>query len=296
MRQVAITLFLVAMHYMLFGQEAWLSKPESINEFRAQVEKIKPATSQFDVVIVDQSIPLTGREIDVRIYKPKSSGLKPTLIYVHGACWVAGSLDSHDEICRYLAEKSEVTVIAIDYRLGPEHKFPAAHDDVYEVTDWLWNHADELGLDTANFAISGESAGAYFAAATTLRAKDTKNSPKFSFQLLVYAAIDGGGSAWTACKELYFENQDEVRSDYGSPLWAKNLAGLPPTFNIRGEYKISRVEEELFIRKLKDEGVSTESFMYEGVGHDVTTWGSVRKDTPAHLKAVEYIKVGFEKK
>jgi acetyl esterase len=296
MRQVAITLFLLAMPYMLFGQEAWLSTPESINKFRAQVEKIKPATSQFDVVIVDQSIPLTGREIDVRIYKPKSPGLKPTLIYVHGACWVAGSLDSHDEICRYLADKSEVTVIAIDYRLGPEHKYPAAHDDVYEVTDWLWNHAAELGLDTVNFAISGESAGAYFAAATTLRVRDTKNSPKFSFQLLVYAAIDGGGSSWSVCKDLYFDNQDQVRSDYGSPLWAKNLIGLPPTFNILGEYEISRSEEELFIRKLKDEGVSTESFMYEGVGHDVTTWGSVRKETPAHLKAVEYIKAGFGKK
>lgn len=295
MRVASITFFLTIMSSMVFGQEAWLSTPESINQFRAQVERIKPATSQFDVLITDQKIPLPGREVAIRIYRPKTSGFTPTLIYVHGACWVAGSLDSHDEISRYLAEKSEVTVIAIDYRLGPEHKYPAAHDDVYEVTDWLWNHADELGLDTANFAISGESAGAYFAAATTLRARDTKNSPKFSFQLLVYAAIDGGGSSWSVCKDLYFDNQDQVRSDYGSPLWAKNLAGLPPTFNILGEYEISRSEEELFMRKLKDAGVTTESFMYEGVGHDVTTWGSVRKETPAHLKAVEYIKAGFGK-
>lgn len=293
MRLITITLFLLSLPSILFGQEAWLSTPESINQFRAQVERIKPATSQFDVLITDQSIPLTGREIDVRIYRPKSPGLKPTLIYVHGACWVAGSLDSHDEISRYLAEKGDVTVIAVDYRLGPENKYPAAHDDVYEVTDWLWNHAAELGLDTANFAISGESAGAYFAAATTLRARDTKNSPKFSFQLLVYAAIDGGGSSWSVCKDLYFENQDQVRSDYGSPLWAENLSRLPLTYNILGEFEISRVEEELFMRKLEDAGVSTESFMYEGVGHDVTTWGSVRKETPAHLKAVEFIQTGF---
>jgi acetyl esterase len=296
MRFLVIIVLLFFSPLILFAQTAWLSTPESIDQFRAQVERIKPATSQFDLIISDQTIPLTDRGVKIRVYKPKGTGLKPTLIYVHGACWVAGSLESHDEICRYLSEKSDVTVIAIDYRLGPEYKYPAAHDDVYEVTDWLWNHADELGLDTANFAISGESAGAYFAAATTLRAKDTENSPTFSFQLLVYAAIDGGGSSWTECKNLYFENQEDVRSEYGSPLWAKNLAGLPATFNIRGEFEISRSEEELFIRKLKDEGVPTESFKNEGVGHDVLTWGSVSKETPAHLKAVEYIKAGFGKK
>ena len=284
------------MPFLLFAQEAWLSTPESINQFRDQVEGIRPDSSQFDPEISDQTIQLTGRDIKIRIYRPKTAGLKPSLIYVHGACWVAGSLDSHDEICRYLSEKSDVTVIAIDYRLGPEHKYPAAHDDVYEVTEWLWNHADELELDRANFAISGESAGAYFAAATTLRAKDTKNSPKFSFQLLVYAAIDGGGSSWSECKNLYFENTEEVRSDYGSPLWAKNLAGLPLTFNIRGEFEISRSEEELFIRKLNDVGVKTESFLHEGVGHDVMTWGSVSKESVAHLKAVDYIKSGFQEK
>ncbi|WP_083639020.1 alpha/beta hydrolase [Algoriphagus marinus] len=296
MKIVTIILFLLAIPSMLIAQEAWLSTPESINQFRAQVEGIKPAASQFDLLISDQTIPLPGREVDIRIYRPKSEGLKPTLIYVHGACWVAGSLDSHDEISRYLALKGDVTVIAIDYRLGPENKYPTAHDDVYEVSDWLWNHANELSLDTANFAISGESAGAYFAAAITLRARDTKESPKFSFQLLVYAAIDGGGSSWSACKDLYFDNQDQVRSDYGSPLWAKNLGDLPPTFNIRGEFEISRAEEELFMLKLKNEGILTESFMHEGVGHDVMTWGSVSQETSAHLKAVEYIKAGFGKK
>jgi acetyl esterase len=115
MRVASITFFLTIMSSMVFGQEAWLSTPESINQFRAQVERIKPATSQFDVLITDQKIPLPGREVAIRIYRPKTSGFTPTLIYVHGACWVAGSLDSHDEISRYLAEKSEVTVIAIDY-------------------------------------------------------------------------------------------------------------------------------------------------------------------------------------
>ena len=82
------------------AQEAWLSTPESINQFREQVESMRPDTSQFDLMISNKTIQLTGRELEIRIYQPNETSLKPTLIYVHGACWVAGSLDSHDEICR----------------------------------------------------------------------------------------------------------------------------------------------------------------------------------------------------
>ena len=239
---------------------------------------------------------MDGRDLTIRIYRPNGNNKKPTLIYVHGACWVAGSLESHDEICRYLALKSDVVVIAIDYRLAPENKYPAAHNDVYDGIEWIWNNSQELGIDRNRFAISGESAGAYFAAATALRARNTKSSPQFNFQLLVYAALDGGGSSWTPCKDNYFNTKEEAKSQYGSPLWAKNLKGLPPTFNIFGEQEISRAEEELFIRKLTDQNVPTRSFMVEGVGHDVVNWLSVKTITPAHLKAVEYIKVGFNTK
>lgn len=277
------------------AQEAWLSTPESINQFRSTVESMKPENSKYDLSVTDMIIPLEGRDIGIRIYRSSGEGLKPTLIYVHGACWVAGSLNSHDEICRYLAAKGDVTVIAIDYRLAPENKYPAAHDDVYESIEWLWQNVDELKLDTNNFAISGESTGAYFAAATVLKARNIENSPQFSFQLLVYAALDGGGSSWTPCKNSYFNNVEEVRTDYGSPLWAKNLSGLPPTYNIFGEYEISRAEEELFMHRLQENKVATKSYMNEGVGHDVGNWLSVKTETPAHTKAIEFIKEGFKR-
>jgi acetyl esterase len=296
MKLSSLVLLLFFTPSIILAQEAWLSTPESINQFREQVESMGPDSSQFDLLVSNKTIALTGRGIDIRIYKPKSQGLKPTLIYVHGACWVAGSLDSHDEICRYLSKKGDVNVIAINYRLAPENKYPAAHNDVYEAIEWIWNHADELGLDTSQFAIAGESAGAYFAAATTLKSRDNKGGPKFSFQLLVYAALDGGGSSWSPCKDLYFKDANDVRSDYGSPLWSKNLSGLPSTFNIFGQYEISRAEEELFMRKLQDENVPTKSYMNEGVGHDVGNWLSVQTETPAHLKAIEYIKEGFKTK
>lgn len=293
MKLSTFIIFLCFTPSLLIGQEGWLSTPESINQFRAQVESMKPDSTQFDATVLNKTIQLTGRDLDIRIYKPKGTGLKPTLIYVHGACWVAGSLDSHDEICRYLANQSAVNVIAINYRLAPEHKFPDAHNDVYDATQWLWQHANELGLDPERFAIAGESTGAYFTAATTLKVRDTKAGPKFVFQLLVYAALDGGGSSWSECKDLYFNAKDDIRSAYGAPLWSKNLSGLPTTFNILGEFEISRAEEELFMRKLKDNGIVTKSFINEGVAHDVVSWLSVKTETPAHLKAIEFIKTGF---
>jgi acetyl esterase len=275
------------------AQVEWLSTPESINQFREQVERIKPDSSKFEVDIYDKTIQLKGRQVDIRIYNSDVNTLKPGLIYVHGACWVAGSLNSHDEICRYLSKKTDVVVIAIDYRLAPENKYPSSHNDVYEASEWIFNHSKELGIDKNKFAISGESAGAYFAAATVLRAIDTEDSPEFQFQLLVYAALDGGGSSWTECKDLYFTSKEEVRSRYGSPLWSDNLTRIPLTFNIFGQYEISRAEEELYIRKLKENGVEVKSFMYKDNGHDVVNWGSVKYETDAHLKAIEYIKEGF---
>lgn len=277
------------------AQSEWLSTPESVSAFRSQVETLKPAESKFEVnSIQDMSVDLGDRKIDIRVYDPGLPGPTQTLIYVHGACWVAGSLDSHDEISRYLAIESGSKVIAIDYRLAPEFKYPAAHDDVFDTVQWLWDNADELGIDKNKFAISGESAGAYFAAATALRAIETENSPQFAFQLLVYAAIDGGGAAWPECKNQYFENEDQQRSNYGSPLWADNLSGLPPTFNIFGQYEVSRVEEELWMRKLAEQGVNVQSYMIKNVGHDVGNWGTVTGDLAAHKKAVDYIEAGFK--
>jgi len=135
MKILSYILILIFTPSIIIAQEAWLSTPESINQFREFVESVKPDTSQFDLTVLNKTVQLTEREIEIRIYKPKGPNLKPTLIYVHGACWVAGSLDSHDEICSYLSEQSDVNVVAINYRLAPENKYPAAHNDVYDATE-----------------------------------------------------------------------------------------------------------------------------------------------------------------
>jgi acetyl esterase len=277
------------------AEDAWLSTPESVAAFRQQVESMRPKPTKFELASVeDRTISLEGREIAIRIYDPGGKAPKPVLIYVHGACWVAGSLDSHDEVSRYLASQSKAVVIAVDYRLAPEHKFPDAHDDVYDTVQWIWSHAAELGLDKKRFAISGESAGAYFAAATAIRAMDEPDSAQFAFLLLAYAALDGGGSSWTECKDQYFRDKNDVRSRYGSPLWVDDLSGMPRTFNVFGQYESSRAEEELFMRKLKESGVPVSSFMNRNVGHDVQTWMTVSGNLAAHEAAIEFIRSGFD--
>lgn len=208
---------------------------------------------------------------------------------LHGACGVAGSLDSHDEVSRYLAKQSDAMVIAIDYRLAPEFKYPAGHSDVYDTVKQIWDNAESLNIDKAKFAIAGESTGAYFAAATTLRSSREKDAPKIAFQLLVFAALEGGGSSWSECKAQYFESPDDAKSDSGSPLWAQDFTGMPLTFNVFGQYEISRAEQELFIRKLAEQGVSTHSFMVNNVAHDVVNRISVKGNLAAHKKAVVFV-------
>jgi acetyl esterase len=276
------------------AEDAWLSTPESITTFRQQVEAIRPSASQFELAsIEDRKITLGDRDINIRIYDPLAAAPQSLLIYVHGGCWVAGSLDSHDEVSRYLALRGNTKVIAIDYRLAPEHKFPAAHDDVYDTIQWVWDHADELGVDRSRIALGGESAGAHLAAATALRMSEESGAPRLAFLLLVYAALDGGGSSWTECKDLYFENKDDARSRFGSPLWAEDLSRMPSAYNIHGEFEPSRAEQELFVRKLREDRVAVDSFMNPGVGHDVGTWLKASGNLAAHETAVQYIHQGF---
>lgn len=269
------------------AQDSWLSTPESIEAFRQQVESTNPAESKVELAsIQNTSVDLGDRSIDIRIYDPGSSEPAPVLIYVHGACWVAGSLNSHDEVSRYLAKERGSKVIAIDYRLAPEYKYPAAHDDRLDTVQWVWDNVEKLGIDKNRFAIGGESAGAYFAAATALCGIQASDSPAFSFLLLVYAALDGGGAAWPECKSQYFENNTDARSDFTSPLWAEQLAGLPPTYNVFGQFQISRAEQERFMRKLREQGVAGQSFMIPDVGHDIGYWLGFSGNLAAHRKAI----------
>src|SRR5450756_232911 len=139
------------------------------------------------------AIPSPAGSIPARVYTPvrlrESNGLAPCLVFFHGGGWVIGDLDSHDVVCRKLADEGQLIVISVDYRLAPEHKFPAAVDDAIAATKWIAAHATELGVDAARLIVGGDSAGGNLAAVVAIAARDG-NGPAISGQVLIYPATE----------------------------------------------------------------------------------------------------------
>ena len=129
--------------------------------------------------------------IPLRLYRPAGvASPAPTLVYYHGGGWTMGDLDTHDSLCRDLADEGRCVVVSVDYRMGPEHRFPAAVDDVLAATRWLQAQAGALGLDAQRFAVGGDSAGGNLAAVVALAWRDAGEAIPLKLQLLIYPATD----------------------------------------------------------------------------------------------------------
>ena len=139
------------------------------------------------------AIPSPAGSIPARVYTPvklrKANDLAPCLVFFHGGGWVIGDLDSHDVVCRKLADEGQLIVISVDYRLAPEHKFPAAVDDAIAATKWIADNAKQLGIDASRLMVGGDSAGGNLAAVVAISARDG-NGPAIAGQVLIYPAID----------------------------------------------------------------------------------------------------------
>jgi acetyl esterase len=230
----------------------------------------------------DRKIPGPGGEIPLRIYTPDSSSPLPALIYFHGGGWVIGDLDSHDHLCRALANAVPCTVISVDYRLAPEHKFPAAVDDSYAATEWVAAHAEELGIDPARIAVGGDSAGGNLAAIVSQIARD-RCGPNLVFQLLIYPGTDmrmvlpsidenADGPLLTKAAMNWFVNHylnslEDRTNPLASPLLAADLSGLPAALIITAEHDPLRDEGEFYGRSLEAAGVTAEIRRYDGMPH-----------------------------
>jgi acetyl esterase len=212
-----------------------------------------------------------------RLYVPsaKAEGTpagEPLLLFFHGGGWVYGDLDSHDAVCRFLAERSGVQVLAVDYRLGPEHPFPAAYNDAVAAYHWVVDNAPSLGVDPQRLAVGGDSAGGNLAAVTALAAAE--QGLPLAFQLLVYPGTDmrGGTESRALFGEGYYLTTgfiDIAREGYTpdpathtdprvSPLLAEIPAGLAPAYVCTAGYDPLRDEGEAYARKLADAGVEVE--------------------------------------
>ncbi|MFI6295098.1 alpha/beta hydrolase [Nonomuraea sp. NPDC050790] len=221
-------------------------------------------------------------EIPVRVYRPEGEGPHPVVVYFHGGGFTLCTLDTHDGVCRTLCAGANAVVVSVDYRLAPEHPYPAAAEDAYAATMWAYEHAAELGGDAGRLAVAGDSAGGNLAAVTCLKARDAGGSPPISFQLLVYpvtdAAMDtpshqenGEGYFLTnAHMRWYWDNYqpDPARrgEPYCSPIRA-DTHGLPPALVITAEHDPLRDEGEAYAGKLRAAGGAARTLRFEGMFH-----------------------------
>ena len=238
--------------------------------------------------VEDRHVPGPSGPIPVRVYTP-AEGKRPALIYFHGGGFVLGNLDMADRPCRELANLSGCVVVSVDYRLAPEHRFPAAVDDAYAATRYVAAHPDQFGVDADAIAVGGESAGANLAAVTALRARDER-APRLAFQLLVYPQVDfedespsmrdfADGHFLTRASIDYFAGHylakpADRRHPYASPLHA-DLRGLPPAFIITAECDPLRDQGEAYASQLQRAGVSVESRRYAGMIHPFFSLGGI---------------------
>ncbi len=237
--------------------------------------------------VEDRAIPGPDDAIPVRIYWPEAnaqagSGPLPVLVYFHGGGWVLGDLESHDNHCRVLCRDAGCLVVSVDYRLAPEHPFPAAAEDAYAATAWVAAQAASLGGDPARLAVGGDSAGGNLAAVVCLMARD-RGGPPIRFQLLIYPVTDHDldtasyranadglfltreAMAWFW--DHYVPDRGERENPYVSPLRAPDLSGLPPALVITAEYDPLRDEGNAYAERLRAAGVPVELVEYPGQIH-----------------------------
>jgi acetyl esterase len=223
--------------------------------------------------IVDRTIEGPAGRMRVRLYRPAGTvaRLLPTILYFHGGGWVIGSLEGYDLVCRYFCARSGCALIAVDYRLAPEHKFPAAIEDAVAAFRWLAAEATTLGIDPARIVLAGDSAGANLAAVAARLLREEPRPP--CLQWLIYPATDLACSSpsYTSCGEgflltrtdmewargHYLNNPAEIDDPRASPLKAPDLAGLPPALIYTAGFDPLRDEGQAYAERLSAAGVKT---------------------------------------
>ena len=236
--------------------------------------------------VADRTIPGPDGPVPVRVYTPQAAGALPILVYFHGGGWVFGDLETHDAMCRIVADAAECLVVAVDYRLAPEHKFPAGLKDCIAATRWCAAHGTEIGGDPARIAVGGDSAGGNLAAATAQAARNSDGGgggPKLAFQWLIYPAVDftadnaslrdnadgylltRAAIDWTLAQ--YTAGPGEAQDPRASPALERDLAGLPPALVQTAEYDPLRDDGELYGERLREAGVPVKVSRYDGMIH-----------------------------
>jgi acetyl esterase len=249
------------------------------------IESLKTAGGTPEPVrsIENLRIPGPDCEIPIRIYTPDAPAPRPALVYFHGGGWVVCDLDTHDVVCTAIAHRAGAVVIAVDYRLAPEHKFPAAVTDSYAATAWVASNAKKLGIDPKRISVGGDSAGGNLAAVVSLKSRD-QDGPAIELQVMVYPVTDLSSFATPSYQEFgenhyltksemewfrdhYLRSMEDARDPHASPLLVLDLSGLPPALIITAECDPLRDEGEAYAKRLANDGVPVKYTCYPGMIH-----------------------------
>jgi acetyl esterase len=264
--------------------------------------------------VVDRTVPGPASDIPIRVYYPKDlqENNNPALVYYHGGGWVVGNIDTHDDVCRALTNLANCVTISVDYRLAPEHKFPAAVDDSYTAVQYVYDHAEDFKVDRSRIAVGGDSAGGNLAAVITHLAKD-KPSLDICFQLLLYPSTNLGGEPTVSMKEnaegyfltkgtmewfrdCYLNSVDDYQNPLLSPALNEDFSELPPALVITAEYDPLRDEGEEYAKKLAEAGVEVDAVRYDGTIHGFISMAVVIDHGKAALvKSGNALKAAFSK-
>jgi acetyl esterase len=245
----------------------------------------------------DRTVPGAQGELRARVYRPEGQGPFPTVVFFHGGGWVIGDLDTHDNMARNVCRGSRAVVLAVDYRLAPEHPFPAAAEDAVAAARWVAQHLDELGGDD-RLAVAGDSAGGNLAAVVAQQL--TADGTALAGQFLIYPAVDAEGEYPSRMENAkgYFLEKNTMDWFYGhyagawadaedarlSPLHGADLSVLPPAVIVTAEYDPLRDEGEAYGEALRGAGVRADVQRYDGMIHGFFDMGTV---SPAARAAID---------
>ncbi len=253
--------------------------------------------------VEDQTFSGPGGDVPVRLYTPVASGggALPAIVFFHGGGWVIGDLDTHDALCRTLANESGCKVVAVDYRLAPEHHCPAAVDDCYAAVEWVEKNGASLGIDVNGIGVAGDSAGGNLAAVVCQLAKKRKG-PAIHHQLLIYPVTDTKTDTATyqsfaegfflerATMEWFIDHYAGPEFDRAdpsiAPLRETDLAGLPPAYVITAGHDVLKAEGAAYADALKAAGVDVTYIDYPEMIHGFfNLQGMVEASRPAVVEA-----------
>lgn len=249
---------------------------------RAQIEAAPRPPGPEVHKVEDRKIPGPAGQVPVRVYTPGGPGPFGALVWFHGGGWVIGSISTTEGAVRHLVDQASCVAVSVDSRLAPEHKFPAAADDCYAATQWVFKNAASINVDPRRMAVGGDSAGGNLAAVAAVMARD-RGGPPLSLQLLAYPVIERNfnrpsyrenaeGYLLTKAMMAWFWDQylrsaADARHPYAAPIKAADLRGVAPALVLTAEFDPLRDEGEAYAQRLKEAGVPTTCTRYAGMIH-----------------------------